>query len=300
MTASTIVPTPASDFKDFQRPTLAGKVAVVTGASRGGGRAIALALGEAGATVYVTGRSTRAAGTTERLPGTVDETAEGVTAGGGVGIPVRVDHTVDAEVEALFARVREEQGRLDLLVNNAWGGYEGYDGRTFDAPFWEQPTARWEAMFTAGVRTHFVAARLAAPSMIAQGAGLIVGTVAWAFGAYTGNLYYDVAKAAVIRMAFGMAEELRPHGVAAVAVAPGFMRTERVLAAHAAAPFDLSGTESPAYLGRAIAALAADPDVIERSGRLLTAGELARAYGFTDVDGRQPEPFRLPGDENGA
>ena len=278
-----------------ERP-LHGKVAVVTGASRGGGRAIALVLGEAGATVYVTGRSTRGAGTTENLPGTIDGTAEAVTERGGIGIPVRVDHTIDAQVEALFARVRAEQGRLDLLVNNAWGGYEGYDGGTFDAPFWEQPPSRWDAMFTAGVRTHFVAARLAAPPMIAQGSGLIVGTVAWAFGAYTGNLYYDVAKAAVIRMAFGMGEELRPHGVAAVAVAPGFMRTERVLVAHAAESFDLSSTETPEYLGRAIAALAADPNVLAKSGRQLTAGELAREYGFTDVDGRQPPPFRVGSD----
>ncbi len=272
---------------------LRGRIAVVTGASRGAGRAIALVLGEAGATVNVTGRSTRASGTTENLPGTIDETADAVTARGGTGIPVRVDHTVDTEVEALFERVRGEQGRLDLLVNNAWGGYERYDGRTFDAPFWEQPLSRWDAMFTAGVRTHFLASRFAAPLMIERGTGLIVGTVAWAFGAYTGNLYYDTAKAAVIRMAFGMAEELRPYGIAAVAVAPGFMRTERVLAAHAVEPFDLNATETPEYLGRAIAALAADPRVHEKSGQQLTVGDLAREYGFTDVDGRQPAPFRL-------
>lgn len=276
---------------------LRGCVTVVTGASRGAGRAIALVLGAAGATVYATGRSTRTAGTTENLPGTIDETAEGVTARGGTGIPVRIDYTVDAEVKALFDRVRAEQGRLDLLVNNAWGGYERYDGRTFDAPFWEQPLSRWDAMFTAGVRTHFLASRFAAPLMIEQGSGLIVGTVAWAFGAYTGNLYYDTAKAAVIRMVFGMAEELRPHGITAVAVAPGFMRTERVLAAHAAEPFDLGLTETPEYLGRAISALAADPRVHEKSGQQLTVGDLAREYGFTDVDGRQPPPFRLADSE---
>ena len=274
--------------------TLRGKVAVVTGASRGAGRAIALVLGQAGATVYVTGRSVRGGATTENRPETIDETAEAVAARGGVGIPVRVDHTVDAEVEALFARVRQEQGRLDLLVNNAWGGYEGYDGRTFDAPFWQQSLRHWDGMFTAGVRAHFVANRFAAPLLIERGGGLIVGTVAWAFDAYLGNLFYDVAKAAIIRMALGMAEELRPHGVAAVALAPGFMRTERVLAAHAAEPFDLGPTESPEYLGRAVAALAADPGVLAKSGRLLTVGDLAREYGFTDVDGRQPEPFHLP------
>lgn len=152
-------------------------------------------------------------------------------------------------------------------------------------------------MFTAGVRTHFAASRFAAPLMIEQRSGLIVGTVAWAFGEYLGNLSYDVAKAAVVRMAFGMARELRPHGVAAVAVAPGFMRTERVLAAHAANPFDLAATETPEYLGRAVAALAADPNLMEKTGQVLTAGDLAREYGFTDVDGRQLAPFRMPDGE---
>lgn len=272
---------------------LEGRVAVVTGASRGGGRAIAQALGEAGATVYVTGRSVRGE-TTEGLPGSIEETAEGVTSAGGRGIPVRCDHTVDAEVEALFARVREEQGRLELLVNNAWGGYERYGEAPFAAPFWEQPLWRWDAMYTAGVRAHLVASRMAAPLLLEGGRGLIVSTVAWAYDEYLGNLLYDSAKAAVIRMVFGMAKELGPRGVAAVALAPGFMRTERVMAAHALHPFDLSGTESPAYLGRAVAALAADPKVLEKSGRLLTVGELAREYGFTDEDGRQPEPFRFP------
>ena len=269
------------------------QIAVVTGASRGAGRAIALVLGEAGAIVYVTGRSVRGGPRTEDLPGTIDETAAEVTARGGVGIPIRCDHAVDGDVEALFARVRSERGRLDLLVNNAWGGYEGYGN--FDAPFWEQPLRHWEGMFTAGVRAHLVAGRFAAPLMFARRAGLIISTVAWAFGKYLGNLFYDVAKAAIIRMAFGMAHELRPHGVAAVALAPGFMRTERVLAAHAAQPFDLSGTESPEYVGRAVAALAADPDVLGKSGRVLTAGDLARDYGFTDVDGRQVPAFDVPG-----
>jgi len=132
--------------------------------------------------------------------------------------------------------------------------------------------------------------------MLPHRRGLIVATVAWAFNAYLGSLYYDVAKAAVIRIALGMARELRPHGVAAVALAPGFMRTERVMAAHAAQPFDLSGTESPEYLGRAVAALAADPRVLERSGQVLTVGDLAREYGFTDIDGSQPAAFRLPAD----
>ena len=274
--------------------TLREQVAVVTGASRGAGRAIALQLGEAGATVYVTGRSVRGAPTTENLPGTVDETAEEVTARGGTGIAVRCDHTIVADVEALFSQVQREQARLDLLVNNVWGGYEHYDGAEFVEPFWEQPLRRWDGMFIAGARAHLLASRFAAPLMLPQRSGLIVNTVAWAFDKYLGNLFYDVAKAAIIRMAFGMAEELRPHGIAAVALAPGFMRTERVMAEHARSPFDLSVTESPEYLGRAVAALAADPEVLTKSGRLLTAGDLAREYGFTDIDGRQPEAFRIP------
>ena len=273
--------------------TLVGQVALVTGASRGAGRAIAEALGAGGATVYVTGRSARNGASTEGLPGTVEDTAELVSAAGGVGVAVRCDHTDAAAVERLFARVAREQGRLDVLVNNAWGGYEAY-GTTFDAPLWEQPLERrWDGMFVAGVRAMLLASQHAARLMVAQRRGLIVSTVAWAFGAFMGNVLYDTAKAAIIRATFGLAEELRPHGVSAVAVAPGFMRTERVLAAHAAAPFDLSATESPAYVGRAVAALAGDDAVVRRSGQLLTAGDLAREYGFTDVDGRQPEPFRL-------
>lgn len=269
-----------------------GKVAVVTGGSRGAGRGIALVLGEAGATVYVTGRSQRGS-TTENLPGSIDETAEAVTARGGLGIPVRCDHTVDAEVEALFQRVRSEQGRLDLLVNNVWGGYEQYEFDRFTAPFWEQPLRHWDGMFTAGVRAHLVASRLAAPLMLEQRRGLIINTVAWDRDLYLGNLFYDVAKAAIIRMAFGMARELRPHGIAALALAPGFMRTERVMAAHALQPFPLDRTESPEYIGRAVAFLAADSQVMQKSGRVLTVGDLAREYGFVDIDGKRPSAFRI-------
>ncbi|TMC10668.1 MAG: SDR family NAD(P)-dependent oxidoreductase [Chloroflexi bacterium] len=280
-------------------PDLRGAVAIVTGASRGAGSSIAAVLGETGAKVYVTGRSVRGARTTEDMPGTIDDTADEVARRGGTGVAVRCDHTVDADVEALVERVRREDGRLDVLVNNAWGGYEGHDYRTFTVPFWEQPRARWDAMFTAGVRAHLVMAQLAAPLLLARTAvdrpGLVASTIAWAFGRPLGNAVYDVAKAALVRLAYVMGEELRPHRVAAVAIAPGFMRTERVMAAHTAEPFDLSGTESPEYLGRAVAALAGDPAVLRRTGEVLTAGDLARAYGFTDVDGGQPEAFRLPG-----
>jgi NAD(P)-dependent dehydrogenase (short-subunit alcohol dehydrogenase family) len=273
---------------------LSGKVAIVTGASRGAGRAIAAVLGEAGATVFVTGRTTRGGPAVDDLPGTIDDAADEVAARGGRGIAVRCDHAVDADVEALIQRVRAEAGRLDLLVNNAWGGYEGLPAGLPRGPFWQQPRTLWDAMFVAGVRAALVASQLAAPLMLDSSGGLIISTVAWAYDDYLSNIYYDVSKAAIVRMMSGMARELRPHGVAALALAPGFMRTERVLAAHAAHPFDLSVTESPEYLGRAVRALAEDPDVLRHSGAVLTVGDLARQYGFTDVDGRQPAAFRMP------
>jgi NAD(P)-dependent dehydrogenase (short-subunit alcohol dehydrogenase family) len=271
---------------------LRGRVAVVTGASRGVGKGIALALGEAGATVYVTGRSD-AGGTTEGLPGTVRDTAEAVTQGGGRGIPVRCDHAADAEVEALFARVTQEQGRLDLLVNNVWGGYEQLDWSGFAAPFWEQPLRHWSGMFESGVRAHLAASRLAVPLMLPHRRGLIVHTTAWDRDKYLGNLFYDVAKAAVNRMAFGMARELQAHHVTVVGLAPGFVGTERVLAAFAGAGRVPGNLESPEYIGRAVVALAGDANVMAKSGRVLPVGQLAAEYGFTDVDGRQWPPFQI-------
>ncbi len=228
------------------------------------------------------------------LPGTIEDSADEVSSRGGTGVPVRCDHTVDRDVELLFERVRAEQGHLDLLVNNVWGGYEGLPMGLPRGPFWEQPRSLWEKMFVAGVRAHLVASQFAAPLMIGKSGGLIVSTVAWAYDEYLSNLYYDVSKAAIVRMVRGMAHDLRPHGVAAVAVAPGFMRTERILAVHAAHPFDLSVTESPEYLGRAVRALAEDEKILEKSGGVFTVGDLAREYGFTDVDGRQPAAFRMP------
>jgi NAD(P)-dependent dehydrogenase (short-subunit alcohol dehydrogenase family) len=278
---------------------LTGKVAMVTGASRGAGRGIALALGEEGATVYVTGRSVKGRLATDNQPETIDDTAQMVTAKGGLGIAICCDHTVDSEVAALFRQVVMEQGRLDLLVNNVWGGYESYDGESFDAPFWEQPLWRWDKMFDAGVRAHYTASRLAAPLMMAQGRGLIVNTTFWDRGKALGSVPYDVAKTAINRLAYVMALELREHQVVSVALSPGWMRTEAVLRIygtdeqHWGQVPDLECTESTQYIGRAVVSLAADPKVMEKSGRVLLVGDLAREYGFTDRDGRQPPAFQM-------
>ncbi len=272
---------------------LVGSVALVTGASRGVGKGIAVGLGEAGACVYVTGRTSRAR-PHAAWPGTVEDTAEAVTGAGGEGIPVVCDHTDDGAVEALFEQIRRRHGRLDVLVNSAWGGYERMveDGvYTWALPFWEQPLWRWDAMFEAGVRAQYAASRLAAPMMIAQGKGLIVHLSFWAARKYVANVAYGVAKAATDRMAADMAQELRPHRVAVVSLYPGLVRTEKVMAA--AAFLDLSNAESPVFTGRAVAALAADASVLQKTGQVLLAASLAREYGFTDTDGTQPRPLRL-------
>jgi len=278
-------------------PDLRGRVAVVTGASRGVGRGVALALGDCGATVYVTGRSSRAharAGT----PGTVEDTADEVTARGGSGVAAPADHTDDAQTAGLFARVGAEQrGRLDLVVANAWGGYEAGTG-DFTAPFWEQPLARWDAMFAAGLRAQYACARAAAPAMIENATGVIALTGGTDLaGHYLGNVPYDVVKAASSRLVVALAHELRPHGVAAVGVYPGFTRTEAVVAA-----FAKQGTEpppethSPEFVGRAVAHVLADAGRMRLSGGGAQAATLARRYGFADVDGRTIAPFELPDD----
>lgn len=271
-------------------------MAVVTGASRGAGRGIALTLGAEGATVFVTGRSVRGR-TTRGWPGSIDDTAEAVSARGGVGIPVRCDHTHDDDVQALFARVQREQGHLDLLVNNAFGGIESGDPPG-DIPFWERPIDLWDTMFTAGVRASLMSSRFATPLMLPQRRGLIVNTT-FLFNKYGGFLQYDLSKSALIRLAYGMAQDFRQYGVAAVAVSPGWMRTEHVLADSGATEENwrdhpsLARTESTEYVGRAIAALAADERVMDKSGLCLRVGDLAKEYGFTDIDGRWVPPFEL-------
>jgi NAD(P)-dependent dehydrogenase (short-subunit alcohol dehydrogenase family) len=276
------------------QPDLTGKVALVTGASRGVGKGIALGLGEAGATVYITGRTTQEGKAAVSLPGTIYATAEEVERLGGRCIPVRCDHREDREVQALFERIAVEQNRLDILVNNVWGGYEHFnDGTQFwlEKGFWTAPLSRWDAMFQAGVRSHYVASALAAPLMVAARSGLIVNISFFAAQRDDRGVAYGVAKAASDRMAACMARELREHNVAAVSLYPGLVRTESVL--KAAEFFDLSNSESPQFIGRAVAALASDPEIMRKTGRVLVAAALALEYGFTDIDGRQPRPLSV-------
>lgn len=274
---------------------LQGQVAVVAGATRGAGRGIARMLGAAGATVYCTGRSVKGRPATPGRPETLEDTAELVTAAGGQGIAFRADHTVESEVEQLFARIRAEAGRLDILVNDIWGG----DALTeWGKPFWELSTARGMELLERAVHTHIITSRHGAPLMVERGSGLIVEVTDGDTAGYRGNLFYDLAKNAVIRLATAMAADLHAHPVTALALTPGFLRSEAVLDhfgvreenwrdAIAKDPY-FAESETPAFVGRAVAALAADPDVGEKGGGLFSSWDLAREYGFTDVDGRQP------------
>lgn len=268
--ASTCHSIPLNLMTDSHRP-----VALVTGASRGVGRGIAIALIDAGMRVYASGRTIEHA----VLPTAV--------------VRVGCDHTDDEAVARLFARIQAECGRLDVLVNSAWGGYERMveDGRfTWAAPFWEQPSWRWDAMVTVGVRSAFVASQFAARSMVPARRGLIVNISHWAAQKRIGNTIYGVAKAATDKLTADTAAELRSHGVAVVSLYPGLVRTEAVLAAGI---FDLSNSESPEFSGRVIAGLAHDPDALTLSGGTLVAASLAQRYGLSDIDGRSPRPLTL-------
>ncbi|WP_308416860.1 SDR family NAD(P)-dependent oxidoreductase [Streptomyces sp. AJS327] len=282
--------------EEWQPPRLDGTVAVVTGASRGVGRGIALALGSAGATVYVTGRSTRTDGSTENLPGTIEETAEAVTARGGEGVAVACDHTSEEANQALAERIgAERDGRLDLLVNNAWAGYERSADVRFDAPYWKQPMWRYD-LCAGSLRAQYDVTRALTPMMLERDSGLIVGVGFTDGDIYLGQAAYDVFKNGSDRMTRAFAGDLRKQQIAAVSVHPGFVNTERVAAAwEAMGEGPAAVLHSPEYVGRAIAELAADPKVMDRTGQILAAGDLAREYGFTDTDGRQPPPFRLEG-----
>ena len=256
---------------------LEGSVAVVTGGTFGVGRGIATVLAQCGALVFVTGRSAHDTGAADpRITG------------------IRCDHRVDAEVTSAFERVIDETGKIDILVNNVWGGYERMveDGAfTWMKPFWEQPLWRWDSMFAAGVRAHYHASQLAAKSMVANRRGLIVNISFWAAQKHIGNTAYGVSKAATDKMTADMAVELKPHGVAAVSLYPGLVRTEKVM--EAAAWLDLSNSESPEFIGRAVAALAADPEVMRHTGNVLIVANIAADYGFTDIDGKSPRPLAL-------
>jgi dehydrogenase/reductase SDR family protein 1 len=272
--------------------TLTGKVALVTGASRGVGKGIALGLGEAGATVYITARTELEGSAAVALPGTIHQTADEVSRLGGQGIAIRCDHTNDEEVKRVFERIRNEQQHLDILVNNVWGGYEFFnDGTEFwnEKGFWTVPLSRWDKSFQAGVRAHYTASVFAAPLMIAQRSGLIVNISFFASRRDDRGVSYAAAKAADDRMASAMAHELREHNVAVVSLYPGLVRTESVL--KAAEHFDLSNSESPQFIGRVVAALAADTNVMQKSGQTLVAAQVALEYGFHDIDGKQPRPI---------
>ncbi|MGE0452502.1 MAG: SDR family oxidoreductase [Vicinamibacteria bacterium] len=272
---------------------LHGRVAVVAGATRGAGRGIARALGEQGATVYCTGRSVKGKPSAYGRPETIEETAELVTAAGGRGIALRVDHTEEAEVRALFARVAKDEGRLDLLVNDLFSHQMDWK------PFYEADLDQGFALMRQAVFSHVITARHAAPAMIARRRGLIVEIGDGDTLCYRGAFFYDLVKSTVIRLAFAMSEDLRRHRVAAVAVTPGFLRSEAMLDQFGVTEDTwrkgvrkdrhFVASETPLYVGRAVAALAADPLVFAQTGESLSSWELARRYGFTDEDGSRPD-----------
>jgi NAD(P)-dependent dehydrogenase (short-subunit alcohol dehydrogenase family) len=292
--------------RNTQKKVLQGKIALVAGATRGAGRGIAIALGEAGATVYCTGRSSRGRPATPGRSETIEETAELVTAAGGHGIAVRVNHTEPAEVKELVARIKRGHQGLDILVNDVWGGDPLTEwGKTF----WTVNLENGLRMLEQAIHSHIITAHYAVPLMLGRRRGIIFEITDGDAFYYRGNLFYDLVKISVIRLAFAMSRELRKRDIAAVALTPGFLRSEAVLehfgvseanwkdagkkksgnsANQNDAPSDFMVSESPRYIGRAVVALAADRQVSKKSGRVFSSWALAREYGFTDIDGTQP------------
>ena len=283
---------------------LTDKVALVAGSTRGAGRGTAVALGEAGATVYCTGRSTRERRSEYDRPETIEETAELVTAAGGRGIAVAVDHLEAGDVEALVQRIDAESGRLDVLVNDIWGGELLFEWAT---PVWEHDLEKGLRILRLAIDTHLITSHFALPLLIRKPGGLVVemtdGTREYNADHYRISAFYDLAKTAVIRLAFSQSVELADHGCAAVALTPGWLRSEMMLDNYgvteanwrdgaAVNPHFAAISESPRFVGRAVAALAADPEGLRRSGGSFSSGGLAREYGFTDLDGSQPDAWR--------
>ncbi|WP_439500627.1 SDR family oxidoreductase [Aminobacter ciceronei] len=282
--------------------TLQGKVALVAGASRGAGRGIAMELGAAGATVYVTGRTTRDGQSEYQRPETIEETAEAIDALGGKGVAVRVDHLVSDEVRDLVARIRKDEGRLDILVNDIWGGEKLFE---WNKPVWDHNLDNGLRMLRLSIDTHLITAHHALPLMIEKPGGLLVevtdGTAEYNAVNYRLSPFYDLCKSAVLRMAWAHAKDLAPHGATAVAITPGWLRSEMMLehfgvteanwrdALENVPHFAIS--ETPRFVGRAVAALAADPDVARWNGQSLSSGGLAQVYGFTDLDGSRPNAW---------
>ncbi|HSD57679.1 MAG TPA: SDR family oxidoreductase [Methanotrichaceae archaeon] len=287
----------AFSVPNFSIPNLNGKVAIVAGATRGAGRGIAVELGAAGATVYVTGRSTRQSSSSMGRPETIEDTAEMINSCGGRAIAIRVDHTVPEEVAGLIQRIREEQnGQLDLLVNDIWGG----DPLTqWGMPFWRHDLQNGLTMQRLAVHTHLITSWYAAPLMVERGRGLIIEVTDGITERYRGSLFYDLAKASVNRLALAQAEDLRPFNVAAIALSPGFLRSEAVLDHFGVTEANwrdaiitdenFAVSETPSYIGRAVVALAHDPKIMAKSGKALATWNLAREYGFKDIDGLQPD-----------
>jgi NAD(P)-dependent dehydrogenase (short-subunit alcohol dehydrogenase family) len=286
-----------------QHRSLAGKIALVAGATRGAGRGIAVELGAAGATVYVTGRTTRTTQSEYRRPETIEETAELVTAAGGHGIPVAVDHLEVTQVQQLVQRIDGDHGALDVLVNDIWGGEHLF---AWDKPLWEHNLDAGLRLLRLAIDTHLITSHFALPLLLRKPGGLVVemtdGTADYNAAHYRVSMFYDLAKASILRLAWSLAQELAPHGGTAVALTPGWLRSELMLDLYEVTEAnwrDATGrephfviSESPRYVGRAVAALAADPDVARWNGTSLSSGQLAQVYGFTDLDGSQPDCWR--------